>query len=445
MPNAEMVAMLQHLMAITGAHTGTAIKNAIDNLVGTHDIDVDALQAKIQVIQDILDADPSTPEFDQAQNIITSLNSILSRLSIVETTIARLEGDETVAGSVDFKVAAERARAMAAEQANATCCSTNADNLTAHIAAYDAFVTATNASLTTLASDISTNAQAISDETTRATAAEDAINAAISAIQTATGASDADLADLTDLVGDIVTGTGLNPDGSFTPDTAASDATNLYEYIHDVTAEGADRANTLRKAIRRLARKSRLADEALDARLDILEGDASVAGSIVQIVTDAVATETARAEAAEAALAQAVADEETRATAAEVALQAQIDDLSGGGDGSIQSVRDEVDATQTGAGLEADGSYVADATTEYLGDATSLKDADKKLDVEIKGLEDRKADRTEVVLSADIAAIDYSALGTIFLDALNCGLTGGTDCGTPNTTPDGGDGDGAVL
>ena len=440
-----MVALLQHLMAISGAHTGTAIKNAIDNLVGTHDIDVDALQAKIQVIQDILDADPSTPEFDQAQNIITSLNAILARLSAVETTIARLEGDETVAGSVDFKVAAERARAMAAEQANAACCSTNGTALAAHIAAYDTFVTATNASLTTLASDVADNTQAITDEVARATAAETAINDALAAIQTATGASDADLADLTTLVGDIVTGTGLNADGSFTPDTAASDATNLYEYIHDVTAEGADRANTLRRAIRRLARKSRLADNALDARLDILEGDATVAGSIMQIVTDAVATEETRALAAEAVLAQAVADEETRATAAEVALQAQIDSLSGGGSGSIQGVRDELDDTQVGAGLEADGSYAPDATTEYLGSATSLKDADKKLDVEIKGLEDRKADRTEVVLSADIASIDFSALGTIFLDALNCGLTGGTDCDVVTTTPAGGGGDGAVL
>jgi hypothetical protein len=60
-------------------------------------------------------------------------------------------------------------------------------------------------------------------------------------------------------------------------------------------------------------------------------------------------------------------------------------------------------------------------------------------------LEDRKADRSEVVLSADIAAIDYSALGTVFLDALNCGLTGGTNCDDPSAPADGGDGDGAVL
>ncbi len=446
MPNAEMVALLQHLMAISGAHTGAAIKNAIDNLVSTHGIDVDALQAKIEIIQNILDADPSTPEFDQAQNIITSLNAILSRLAVVETTIARLEGDETVAGSVDFKVAAERARAMAAEQANAACCATNAAGLAAHLATYDAFVIATNATLTSQAADIATNAQAIADEEARALAAEAVIDAAIAAIQDATGASDADLADLTDLVSDVVAGSGLNPDGSFPVDTAATDATNIYEYIHDVAADGADRAADLRRALRRLARRSRAADEALDARLDILEGDATVPGSILNLVATGVAAEQARAEAAEAALAQSISDASDASASAIAALQSQIDDLSGGGSGSIQSVRDELDATQVGAGLETDGSYAPDATTEYLAEAASLKDADKKLDTEIKGLEDRKADRSEVVLSADIASIDYSALGTIFLDALNCGLSGGTNCDSVEATPpEGGGGDGAVL
>ncbi len=440
-----MVALLQHLMAISGAHTGAAIKNAIDNLVSTNGIDVDALQAKIEVIQNILDADPSTPEFDQAQNIISSLNAILSRLSIVETTIARLEGDETIAGSVDFKVAAERARAMAAEQANAACCATNASDLVTHLTAYDAFVAATNSALSTQAAQIAANAQAITDEAARATAAEGVLTDAISAIQTATGSTSDEVAGIQTLITTALAGAGLNPDGSFPPVDPASDATNLYEYIHDLSADGPDRANGLRNAIRRLAKQSRAADNALDGRLDILEGDASVEGSVLNLIASAVTAEKDRAEAAEAALAQTISDNADASTLALAALQSQIDDLSGGGSGSIQSVRDELDATQVGAGLETDGSYVPDATTEYLTEATSLKSADKKLDTEIKGLEDRKADRSEVVLSAGIAAIDYSALGSVFLDALNCGLAGGTNCDQVNTTPDGGDGDGAVL
>ena len=42
------------------------------------------------------------------------------------------------------------------------------------------------------------------------------------------------------------------------------------------------------------------------------------------------------------------------------------------------------DAIETGAGLDADGGYTADATTNYLTAASSLKDADDKLDAQAK-------------------------------------------------------------
>lgn len=47
-------------------------------------------------------------------------------------------------------------------------------------------------------------------------------------------------------------------------------------------------------------------------------------------------------------------------------------------------IQEEIDAIEAGAGLETDGSYVADATTNYLTAASSLKDADKKLDAAVK-------------------------------------------------------------
>jgi len=59
---------------------------------------------------------------------------------------------------------------------------------------------------------------------------------------------------------------------------------------------------------------------------------------------------------------------------------------------SISSdLQDEIDRIEVGAGLDASGSYVADFTTNYLQSATSLKDADKKLDAEIKALNDTVA------------------------------------------------------
>lgn len=51
------------------------------------------------------------------------------------------------------------------------------------------------------------------------------------------------------------------------------------------------------------------------------------------------------------------------------------------GDAAIQA---ELDATQAGAGLAVDGAYSANALSNYIKTATSLKDADEKLDSAIK-------------------------------------------------------------
>ena len=52
-------------------------------------------------------------------------------------------------------------------------------------------------------------------------------------------------------------------------------------------------------------------------------------------------------------------------------------------DTAVGDIQAELDDTQAGAGLEADGSYLANALTSYLGSATSLKDADEKLDAQL--------------------------------------------------------------
>lgn len=51
----------------------------------------------------------------------------------------------------------------------------------------------------------------------------------------------------------------------------------------------------------------------------------------------------------------------------------------------------EVNATQTGAGLGTDGSYTANGTANYINAATSLKDADDKLDAALKTEADARA------------------------------------------------------
>jgi hypothetical protein len=424
-------------MVITGAHIGSAIRTAIDNLLNTHNLDIQELQDKVQVLQNILDADPDTPEFDQAQNIIAALNDIVGRLDGVEAKVTTLTGDETTVGSVSYKIAQEKQRAQAAEQANAQASADNA----AEIAAAKGRIGTTESDIAGLKSRADTADASIAAIENNIDSMESDIDTLSLEVDGAVGDLQTDVAGLSATQENITAAVGLDSDGNFTPEVPDADTNNIYEYIHDVSTEGSDRANTLKKQVRRLAKKTKEADDALDARLDILEGDETVDGSVAK----AVKGEGDRAEAAEAVLSKSIADEVARARAAEQSLQEQVDSLSGGGDGSIQGVRDDLSATKAGAGLESDGTYAPDGTTNYLTDATSLKDADKKLDTVIKGIEDRKADRSEVVLSADIAAINVSSLGQVFLDALNCGLAAGADCDQVDTGDDGGDGDGAVI
>ena len=51
----------------------------------------------------------------------------------------------------------------------------------------------------------------------------------------------------------------------------------------------------------------------------------------------------------------------------------------------------EINAIEAGAGLQSDGTYAANATANYLGDATSLKDADNRLDTALKQVADQVA------------------------------------------------------
>ena len=55
-------------------------------------------------------------------------------------------------------------------------------------------------------------------------------------------------------------------------------------------------------------------------------------------------------------------------------------------DTELASLQAELDKTQTGAGLNDDGTYTAVSSTSYISGATSLKDADTKLDAAITAL-----------------------------------------------------------
>lgn len=106
-------------------------------------------------------------------------------------------------------------------------------------------------------------------------------------------------------------------------------------------------------------------------------------------------------------------------------VQSAIDELKGlivenSGDTGTKASQVEVDNIEAGAGLESDGTYLPDASTVYINGATSLKDADKKLDTAIDEVQteltELKAGSTKTIADLDTAIND---LGTADLNNLN--------------------------
>ena len=62
---------------------------------------------------------------------------------------------------------------------------------------------------------------------------------------------------------------------------------------------------------------------------------------------------------------------------------------------AFDDVAAELNAIETGAGLNADGTYTANGSANYIADATSLKDADNKLDTAVKNISDSLLDVTD--------------------------------------------------
>ena len=80
-------------------------------------------------------------------------------------------------------------------------------------------------------------------------------------------------------------------------------------------------------------------------------------------------------------------------------------------DTDISNLQTELNGTQTGAGLGTDGSYTANTSANYISDAASLKDADNKLDAQLKANADNIFsgsfdDLTDVPVNLDTDATD---------------------------------------
>ena len=80
----------------------------------------------------------------------------------------------------------------------------------------------------------------------------------------------------------------------------------------------------------------------------------------------------------------------------------ELDVYGDGGSGSSDmSIMEEIEKIKNGAGLDEDGTYTPDSTTNYLTEASSLKDADKKLDTKVKNIEDNLFEVTDLKYISD--------------------------------------------
>jgi hypothetical protein len=164
---------------------------------------------------------------------------------------------------------------------------------------------------------------------------------------------------------------------------------------------------------------------------DRTNADTALGGRIDDVVAD-LATEIADRTTAVSAVADDLADEVARATAAEQDLQAQLDALSGGGEGtSLQSLQDEVDAIEDAVGLTSTGAFdeTKNAGSAHAGvaAATSVMDTIMAVDTALAAEEaarsaaDNALDGRLDTVEADLATAqgDITTLQTDLADEIS--------------------------
>ena len=92
---AQEIQNLQQLFELIAKHfgleTGKKIRKEIDEVLSLQGVDTKDLQDRIKVIQSILDADPSTPQFDVAKNIITQIKNIVTKADKLQSQLDDLQ------------------------------------------------------------------------------------------------------------------------------------------------------------------------------------------------------------------------------------------------------------------------------------------------------------------------------------------------------------------
>ena len=431
-------------LAATGAYAQNASANYIAAATSLNDADV-KLDAALKVEE------------------VRALAAEGVNTTAISTEKTRAEGAESL---IDTKVDNEVTRATAADGTHTTNIATNATNIAANTTAITTEATTARAAELLLTNNLAAevtragiaedaNTTAITTEATTARAAELVLSNRVGATETSIAfieenTDGAALDSLTEIVaafqnadGNIVTTVTSNTTAINAEAVTARAAELLLtnNLAAEVTRAGiAEDANTT--AITAEATTARAAEGALATRMTTEEGNvdaleltmgSATMTTTAQNVTAAINELNAAAssdlgaiqadlDTAEAAIvtnATAISDEETRALGVEGTLSTTI----GNNDTQVRSdfaaadlsIQQELDATQTGAGLSAAGAYVAPTTSNFHDTATSLTSADMKLDTAIKA-EETRALAAELV---NTNAVSAEAITARAAEALN--------------------------
>lgn len=103
--------------------------------------------------------------------------------------------------------------------------------------------------------------------------------------------------------------------------------------------------------------------------------------------------------------ADAVAAEATARATADASFQSQLTTEINSRTTAVTNLQNELNTTQAGAGLQTDGTYVVSTGANYIASATSLADADNKLDTAVKAVSDRVGTLETTVISEVQASV----------------------------------------
>jgi hypothetical protein len=335
-----------------------------------------------------------------ATTVGTDVNGLSAKIAAIDTALDGINDGsidttaiQSIGGNIVEAIAANNTLGVTNQTAIAnlgTALNSALDALTGRVNTLELEMDAVEGRLDTVEATQATQGAAIVSVEDRATALEGratateakdaAQDARLNALETGSATNAQGIADLQAELDATQAGAGLNPDGSFET-TDGSDS--LYEYIQDVDGD----ANNMRKALRKIAKKSK-------------QKDAELEQTIGTVATD-------------------LANEVTSRTNVTNDLQNQITDAMDYVQQFGEGIQNEVDNIESAVGLSASGNYIPKTGKNYIDGQTSISGEINALDSAVKAnfdavaAEQARAEGAEAGLQSQIDTLAGTGTGSL--------------------------------